>query len=132
MHRNRVVLPLLLSLCLLAMGCAATVTHQGQEITSDAQRTAAQAIRNVDITSASIVRFLIAGHGQGLIPFEVLETYKDDIGPALQDALEVSRNGLERAILSGSDEDTNALLVHVATLMELLNRAAALAAEHGW
>lgn len=123
---------LVLSLCLLITACATPVTYRQEPVTDEAQKTAAQAIRVADITSAAVVRFLKQGHQAGIIPDDVLNQYADDIGPALQSALDTSRNGLERAIVVGDPEATSALLAQVETLLEVLNQATALAAKYGW
>lgn len=130
-HKSVQLTLLLLVVCLVA-ACTAPVTYQGQAVTDQATLTAARAIHAADKTGASIAKWLIASHKNGLIPEEVLETYRTDIGPAFQAALGSSKTGLETAINTPSEDATENLLAHTATLMEVLNQAIALAAKYGW
>jgi hypothetical protein len=84
------------------------------------------------MVSAALVRFFIAGRRAGTIPQETLDTYLQDVNPALQLAIDQTRTRLQRAIEEPTDNTMAELTEQTVVLTDALENATFLAQKHGW
>ena len=119
-------------LALVLTGCDKQVTLEGKPVKSETIKDAARAVHAADVTAASIVRFLIAGHTAGVIMPAVLETYLKDVGPPLQAALETARDMLVTIAKTPGATTQERVQQVMLEVTKALNKALAFAQKHGW
>ena len=121
-----------LVLAFLMTACDKPVTLEGKQVRDKTIQDAARAVYAADVTAASIVRFLIAGHTAGVIMPSVLETYLKDVGPPLQAALETARDMLVTIAKTPGATTEQRLQQALLEVTKALNKALAFAQQHGW
>lgn len=122
----------LVVLCLgLISGCAKSVTLQDIPVSGRAE-SIAKAIRITDISAAAAGSFLIALYDSRKISESTYRQYTDTIGPAVQAALDESREALKAYIATQSMPAYDKLQTAFGGLAEAAERLTDLARTHGW
>lgn len=119
-------------LCLFLAGCPSSVTYHDQPVTGYSE-TIARTIRVTDIAAAAAGQFLIAAYQNQAITRDVFSQYANDIGPAVQLALDESREALKVYLdTRGASTTLEALQAAFGELAAAAERLAVLARDHGW